>query len=184
MASAPEFFAASAGIAGALIGLLFVAISVRPERVIGPDAEDVYAVRASLALIAFSNALVVSLFGLIPGYSPGGAATVVAVVGLVFILGATARLMPSVRAAELHLRELGFLVGLGIAFAVQLVAAIELDADDGDMGSLHWICIVVVVCFVLGIERSWELVGGPRVGLFNTLAQRRRAEREPDGPPR
>jgi hypothetical protein len=177
MASAPEFFAASAGIAGALIGLLFVAISLRPERVIGPEAEDVYAVRASLSLVAFSNALVVSLFGLIPEFSPAGAATIVAIVGLTFIIGALVRLMPSVRTAELHLRELGFLAGLAIAFAVQLVAAIELDVNDRDHGSLQTICIVVVVCFLLGIERAWELVGGPRVGLASSLAGRRR-ERE------
>ena len=181
MASAHEFFAASAGIAGALIGLLFVAISLRPERVIGPEAEDVYSVRASLALIAFSNALVVSLFGLIPEFSPAGAATVVSIIGLSFILGALLRLVPSVRAAELHLRELGFLAGLAIAFAVQLVAAIELDVDSSDTSSLHTICIVVVVCFVLGIERAWELVGGPRVGLFSSL-RHRRDERETGEP--
>jgi len=183
MATAPAFFAASAGIAGALIGLLFVAISLRPERVIGPEAKDVYAVRASLSLVAFTNALVVSLFGLIPQFSPAGAATVVAVLGVGFIVGALVRLMPSVRAAELHLRELGFLAGLAIAFVVQLVAAIELDVDERDLSSLHTICIVVVVCFLLGIERAWELVGGPRVGLVSSWSARRRErEGEADSP--
>jgi 4-amino-4-deoxy-L-arabinose transferase-like glycosyltransferase len=174
MARAPVFFAASAGIAGTLIGLLFVAISLRPERVIGPEAEDVYSARASLALTAFLNALVVSLFGLIPRFSPGGAATAVAVIGLGIVAAAILRLAPSVRAAELHVRELGFLLGLAIAFGVQLVAAIQLDVDESRMGSLQTICIVVVVCFVLGIQRAWELVGGPRLRLFGALAERRR----------
>ena len=181
MARAPVFFAASAGIAGTLIGLLFVAISLRPDRVIGPEAEDVYAVRASLALTAFLNALSVSLFALIPTFSPAGAATVVAAVGLGIVAAAIVRLVPSVRAAELHIRELSFLVGLAIAFCVQLVAAIQLDVNERDSGSLHTICVVVVVCFILGIERAWELVGGPRLRLIPALRQRRR-EHEEEGP--
>lgn len=173
MAEAPGFFAASAGIAGALIGLLFVAVSVSPERVLGPDAEDTYAVRAAAALTSFVNALSVALFGLIPGFSPGPAAIVLAVLGLMFVVAALVRLMPSVRAAEMHPRELTFVVGLAVVFVVQLVAAIELSGDEADRGSLQAICIVVVICFLLGIERAWELVGGPRVRLIGSIARRR-----------
>lgn len=174
MAEAPGFFAASAGIAGALIGLLFVAVSVQPERILGPDAEDAFAVRAAAALTSFVNALSVSLFGLIPGFSPGGAAIVLSVLGLMFVVAALVRLMPSVRAAEMHPRELTFVVGLAVVFIVQLVAALELSADEADRGSLQTICIVVVICFLLGIERAWELVGGPRVRLVGSISRRRR----------
>jgi hypothetical protein len=72
--SAHEFFQASASVAGALIGLLFVAIAVAPERILGPDASDVHGVRAAATLTAFTNALAVVLFGLIPGFDAGDAA--------------------------------------------------------------------------------------------------------------
>ncbi len=174
MASAHDFFAASAGVAGALIGLLFVAISVAGDRVLGPEAAEVHSVRAAAALTAFTNALTVSLFGLIPGYSPAGAATVVAILGLVFMIGALLRLGPLARSGEIHLRELSFLVGLLAVFVIQLVAAIDLDRNERDVGPLHTICVLVAACFVVGIARSWELVGGPRVGLWNIVLSNRR----------
>jgi hypothetical protein len=168
-ASAHEFFAASASVAGALIGLLFVAISVAPERVLGPDASEVHGVRAAATLTAFTNALTVSLFGLIPSYSVGGAATAVAGVGLLFIVRALVGVAPGWRASRVRLRDFTFLLGLIVVFIIQLIAAIELDRNRADAGSLHTICILVVVCFLLGIERAWELVGGPKFNLLGTL---------------
>jgi hypothetical protein len=171
-ASAHGFFQASASVAGALIGLLFVAISVAPERILGPDASDVHGVRAAATLTAFTNALTVVLFGLIPGFDAGYPAMVVALVGLLFIVGALLRLLPGWRVKQVRLVDLVFLVGLLTVFAVQLVAGIGLQRHPGDGGDLQTICIVVIVCFLIGIERAWELVGGPNVSLRREVIER------------
>jgi hypothetical protein len=168
-ASAHEFFAACASVAGALIGLLFVAISVAPERILGPEASDVHGVRAAATLTAFTNALIVVLFGLIPGFNAGDAAVVIAIIGLLFIGGALLRLLPGWRAGQVRLLDLTFLAGLLAVFVVQLIAGIGLDRHPADRGDLQTLCVLVIVCFLIGIERAWGLVGGPSVRLHHEL---------------
>ena len=178
-ASAHQFFSACASVGGALIGLLFVAISVAPERVLGPDASDVHGVRAAATLTAFTNALTVVLFGLIPGFNAGHAAMVVAILGLLFISAGLLRLYPGWRAGQIRLLDIGFLVGLLGVFVIQLIAGIRLVRDGRDGGDLQTICVLVIVCFLIGIERAWELVGGPSVNLPHEFLVRIRARREP-----
>jgi energy-coupling factor transporter transmembrane protein EcfT len=177
-ASAHAFFQASASVAGALIGLLFVAISVAPERILGPKASDVHGVRAAATLTAFSNALTVVLFGLIPGFDAGGAAVVVAVIGLLFISAALLRVFTGWRAKQIQLVDVTFLVGLLAVFVVQLLAGVGLSRHHGDLGDLQVLCTLVVVCFLIGIERAWELVGGPRVRLSREVLARMQERHE------
>jgi hypothetical protein len=177
-ASAHQFFAASASVAGALIGLLFVAISVAPERVLGPEASEVHSVRAAATLTAFTNALAVALFGLVPGFDGGDAAMVVAIVGLLFITGALLRVFPGWRANRIRLIDLTFLVGLLIVFVVQLITGIGLVRHARDGSDLQILCVLVIVCFLIGIERAWELVGGPSVSLGHELFRRAQKRRE------
>jgi hypothetical protein len=180
-ASTHEFFQASASVAGALIGLLFVAISVSRHTVVGPDASDVHAVRAASTLTAFTNALTVALFGLIPRINVGGVAKIVAIIGLLFVLGGLIRVVPAWRADRLRLRNVAFLLGLLVVFVIQLIAGLGLDGHPGDSSDLQTICVLVVVCFLLGISAAWELVGGTNVGVGHQIVERlqRRSAAEP-----
>jgi small-conductance mechanosensitive channel len=101
-----DFFLASAGAAGALIGLLFVAISVSAERLARQEAS-----------------------------------------------------------AQLHRIRAVFLVGLAAIFIIQLVTGLSLTRQPDDASAVNTIAILVVACFLVGIARAWELIGGPSLGL-------------------
>jgi phosphatidylserine synthase len=179
-AAAREFFLGAASVAGALIGLLFVALSVAPERVLGPDASEVHTVRAAATLTAFTNALTVSLFGLVPELDLGGATTVVAAVGLLFVAGSLLRVLPFWRSGQIKLREVSFLLGLIVVFVFELLAGIGLLKHTHDRSDLQTVCILVAVCFLIGVARAWELVGGPSVTFTGQVAKRARSHRTPD----
>jgi hypothetical protein len=165
-----DFLIASGGVAGALIGLLFVAISVAPERLLGANATQSHRVRAATALTAFTNTLSVSLFTLIPGVGAGWTASIVATFGLLFVAGSLVSLLRVRRSQPGELRDAGFLVGVAVVFALQLWFGLRLGGDDTDIGALRGVCILVVVCFLIGIARAWELIGGPSIGLRSQLA--------------
>ena len=161
-----EFFTASASVAGALIGLLFVAISVASGK-LSPDHANgqLHRIRASAALTAFTNTLTVSLFALIPGEKIGGTAVAVAVVGLTFVV---ASLLSLIRLRQVRWRTVRdglFLVGLVVIFVYQLIEGFEVLAHPGNYGDVNTIAILVVVCSLVGISRSWELIGGPSIGI-------------------
>lgn len=161
-----DFFLASSGVAGALIGLLFVAISVSATRLATAEVSgQLHRIRANAALTSFINALTVSLFALVPGEKIALAATIVGVLGLLFVL---ASLLSLIRVRHMRwpmARDAAFLAGLGVTFVLQLMSGIDVQHHPGDLGTVNSLAILVIVCFFIGIARAWELIGGPNIGF-------------------
>ena len=166
-----DFFTASAGVAGALIGLLFVAISVSADRLSRESADtQLHRIRASAALTSFANALVVSMFALIPGQTIGPTAVAVAGTGLLFVM---ASLLSLIRLRQVRWSVAGdgvFLVGLAVTLVIQLIEGVKVIARPHDTGAMQTIATLVVVCALIGIARAWELIGGPEIGLWKEFA--------------
>jgi len=188
-----DFFAASAGVAGALIGLLFVAITVSAERLSREKpGTQVHRIRAAAALTAFTNALAVSLFSLIPGQKIAVTSVVVAVFGLLFVAAALLSLVRLRQVRWATVRDAVFLIGLAVVFVIQLVEGISVIADPGNSGDVNTIAILVVCCFFIGIARAWELAGGPSIGIAREVTSLVRdhdrgeepRDEQPSAPPR
>jgi hypothetical protein len=162
-----EFFVAAAGAAGALIGLLFVAVSVFPERARQEQTQLAFHNRASAALLVFTNALVLSLAALVPGTTLGWWAIWMSATVLIFV-AATVR---SLIGATGGRSQRG--ASVGVVFALLLIAGFELYAGirlvAADAAATSTLCYVLIGDLLVGISRAWQLVGLRDTGLVASL---------------
>jgi hypothetical protein len=162
----------SGAAAGALIGLLFVAISVSGDRLEQQTIDaQLHRIRASASFTGFNNALAVSLFSLIPGHKIGPTALVVAAFGLYFVVASLVSLLRRGHLEWKEARDAAFILGLTVVFLVQLYEGINVWMHPGDSGSVDTIAVLVVICFLIGIARAWELIKGPEIGLVQELSR-------------
>jgi hypothetical protein len=160
-----DFFIAAAGTTGALIGLLFVAVTVAPERLREEESALVAQIHAATALVCFTDVLGVSLFALIPQDGVGYPAISFAIPGLAFAAAAARSLW----SAPGERRGLGIAIGLFILFGLQITFSIEIIVRHHAIDPVENLCAVLIAALLVGIARSWQLVGLRGTGIVHSM---------------
>jgi hypothetical protein len=106
---------------------------------------------------------------------------IVSVIGIAFVI-ASLLSVARIYGSELRsMRDALFLVGMIAVFVVQLQQGLRVANHPRDGGSVQMIGVLVIVCFLIGIGRSWELVGGPEIGIGREVGKLVRPKRRDPG---
>ena len=169
MTSYTQFFSGTATVAGALVGLLFVALSISPERLRRSTASVEHQAIAATAFTALVDALFVSLVGLEPGGGLRYGAIALGGLGLTSSIGLAVRLWQARRAKALS-RRWPYLLGFIIAvYASQVISGIAVGSESSEADLT---VTFMYIMFGIGISRSWELLGLRGGGPLDLLVQR------------
>ena len=172
------FFLATAGAGAAFIGLLFVAISIAPERTFDPRAmAGVQHQRlAEATLLTLFNGFLVSSVALIPDINvgwitliAGGAGTAIAA-QLIGFLARAHRHVVSGRPPWLHrLRVVSLSVIAVLVYATEGLLGVRLILRPHDARVVLWLAAIVICLYTLGMLRAWTLLGDPQYGWSGWL---------------
>ena len=165
MTTYADFFEGAATVAGALIGLLFVALSLSPERLRDSRSVEHQAIAAT-AFTALVDALFISLIGLQPGGGLDYGAVIFGALGLSSAIGLALRLWRSRHLGHLSNRWPLFLGIIMAVYAAQLASGI---VPATPAGAADRTATFVYVMFGVGIARSWQLLGLRGGGLLDEL---------------
>jgi hypothetical protein len=175
-----DFFSGCATASGALIGLLFVAISVSPQKLTGDSAHVEHQVRAAAAFSALVSTLVIALLCLLPGIHLGEAGIIVASAGLATSVG-LCLLLAREHQEKIRRTDVSMLSILFVLYGLQLVSALQLDAHPRTASYVSDQGLLLIGFFLFGIARSWQLVGARNTSLVSTVAALVHNLRQEDG---
>jgi hypothetical protein len=151
--------------AATLIGLLFVAVTVAKRRTEAGSAE-IGDFRAAASLFSFTNALVISLYGMVPGNNTGYPSLIMGVLGILFVgAGVRTTLAQPVR-QQSRRHQLPLILGLAAVFGFQIFYGLALLNHPRSNGDLSILGDVLIASLLIGIGRAWELVGNWDTGMI------------------
>lgn len=163
------FFAASAGAGAALVGLLFVAVSLAPEQIVTRHAPVERQVVAGSAFTALVNAFFLSLVALVPQVDFGLFVIPIAVVSLLFTLLPAWPLL-RVRKGWLSLLRRAALIAASVAlYGLELWNGVGIINHPTQDGYVYALVFVMLGIIFLGLTRAWELLGAQRYGFGGWL---------------
>jgi hypothetical protein len=174
-----DFFVASAGAGAALVGLLFVAVSIAPEKTVMAGAPVERQTIAASAYTALLNAFFISLAALIPQTALGLVTLVLSLLGLWNCLILTWNLLRRSHGKwqSVVRKVLWTLAGLAL-YGYELYNAILLLFSPKATAAVYAIAGVLLGIYALGLARAWQLLGGRNYHLGDFLTPLRDTEIE------
>ncbi len=148
------YFAAAASAAAALIGLLFVAVSLRPDSIFGPDAPSGGRNLAVSGFLALCNIFFVSITALVSRGAFDSAVIALAVIGLVSLI----RLLRTRRQGGTNIVITALSV---IAYLGELACGIWLELHPGNRSAIiSDVVTITLFFFAIALARAWLLIQG------------------------
>jgi len=147
------YFAAVTGAAAALIGLLFVSISLRPDTVFGEGAPERGRTLAASAFTGLVNTFFMSMSALVPSVNLGYPALVLAVSSLVSTLRLHGKLSRS-------RSQLAYLLLSTSAFTFQIVEGVYLIVQPRGNSGVENLAYLMIGSMAIALGRAWALLQG------------------------
>jgi len=143
----------AAGAAGAMIGLLFVAVSLRTDIVFGPTAPPKARTLAGSSFTGLVNAFSLSLLAIVPNTNIGFGMIILAVMCTFGTWRLHARTIK--QDPQYELLVLSF-----ITYLAQFAGGVALVVHHHLNWIVNGLCYVIFVSFVIALTRAWSLIQG------------------------
>ena len=164
-----NFFLASTGAAAALVGLLFVAISVAPEHIVQANAPIERQAMAASTFTALLNAFFISLGALIP-VNIGTLTLLMSALGLINSSFLAWNLLKE-RERWLNVVRRVFLILVSfIIYGFEFYYAILILKEPNNVGNIYMLAGLLLGVYGIGLIRAWQLLGARRYGLWGWLS--------------
>jgi hypothetical protein len=160
-----SFFAVMAGVGATLFGLIFLVISIKPE-----NTSVLRQVQIASSYSALLNPLVISLIALVPHATIGLVTLIMSTIGLInTIIMGISLLQDSLSWAK-KLNSVLFIIGSLVLFSFEIFYAIRLVVVPGDLPTLDNLTTLLVIIYLYGIARAWDLVGARQFHIREAFA--------------
>jgi hypothetical protein len=154
-----NFFTVMAGVGATLFGLIFLVISIKPEVAHPENTHVMRQVQAASSYSALLNPLVISLIALIPHETIGTVTLIMSAIGLINTIIMGISLLQDSKGWVNELKNIFFILSSIVIFGYEIFYAIQLFIAPGAPGALYNLTTLLVVVYLYGIARAWDLVG-------------------------
>jgi hypothetical protein len=172
-----SFFLAGTGAGAALIGLLFVAISIRPALTAAHGSHPLIQATVASAFTALVNGFFISFAALLPHLNIGGTTLAMGGFGAFTSLASGVMLaheLPHQGGVAGHwsqrVRALILVGASAVVYSFELFEGWRALRAPGDADAVASVATLVLVAFGLGLIRAWELLGARRGGLLSWVS--------------